>query len=327
MKTVIKWAKDMAQKRPITVVASVVLAAFGSAAIIRNIDTWTLHLTNFVITNVTDATNASVVHPRVWFVWMPFVLMLCLLVLGTLLIQSDSKRRVAVRQQTDRQTKAFKTLQGMMRAASHIRDRTFPLATGPLKTFHSIKIVYKIHKDFTAELHREYDISASDQPVHFWTTGNRATAYATPVEYLDDINFNVHGNNEGEIVYLPVENDPLSKQIVIYFLPRIEPGQTRKVVITYTWPGLLRQLDQLGEERFNFTYESKETIEHIEIHFYLESGTGKKLFCEISGPPHANTRLVENKHPELNWSGFIYTVEKSAAGTTHYELTVRLRPA
>lgn len=320
------WAADLALKHPFRLIVGLAVTVFGSISLVRNFDYWTAYLTKFVeLGVVAKPEDPTHVHPHAWFVWFIFLLGLAAMILGALAIHAEINRREAIKQKTDRTTKAFKTLQGMMRAASLIRDRTTPPSPSPRKSFERIKVIYKIHKDFAADLYREYHIKATDQPLHFWTTGNRATAYANPMDYLDDLEFKVKGDNDGEIVYLPTENDPLNKQVVIYFLPRIEPGDFRKVIVTYKWPGLLKQLDVLGEEDFNFTFESKATIPLIEIHFYLEPGTGRNFLCEVSGPNYEGATLEQKNHPELNWPGYIYKVQNAPQGTARYSITARLR--
>ena len=315
-----------AQENPLKIATIAFFGVVGAIAFVRNLDYWVQYLKLAVVHAVArDPKSVNLIDPKPWFVWFIFALIVACAILAALLVQSEVRRRVAERDKNERKNKAFKTLQGMMRAASRIRYQVISPAEIPLKTLVKVRLIYWIRKDFSASVYREYHIKTTDQPLHFWTIGNRATAYAEPVDYLDDINFKVNGDPGYDLVYLPTENDPLSKQVVIYFLPRIEPNEARprKVVVTYEWPGLVRQLRELGEEDFNLTFESKELISEVLVEFYLEPGAGKNLMLELAGPHHPGASITKAEDPDRHWPGFIYRVEDSPPGK--HSLTARLK--
>jgi len=242
--------------------------------------------------------------------------------------EAERARDDALRIRDEHSTKAFKALQGMMRASSRIRDQLTPPALMPVKSFDKVRVTYLIERDFSAYVYREYDIRAPEQHVHFWPTGSRATEYAQRVDYLDDIDFKVIDKSGKDLVYLLAENNPLYKEVVIYFLPRIEPGEAaRQVCISYRWPSLLRQLQQFGEEDFNFEVGSKDSVPMFEARFFLEPGTGKHLVCELGGPTYGIQKVKRCHHEEKGWDGYSFTVEKGPAGTVRYCVTLRLENA
>jgi len=293
------------------------------------LDSWRQYLTKLIQLGLVVPAGQASPYIRGWFVWLFFSLLLVTVLTATLLIYTEVRRREAENEKNERRTKAFKTLQGMMRAASRIRDQLTPPAAKIVKSLDKVEVIYLVHKDFTTEVHREYHVRAMDQPLHFWTVGNRATGHATPVDYWDDIDFKVSGGDGRELVYLPTENDPLAKQVIIYFLPRIEPGEEhpRKVIVTYKWPRLLAQLKELQEEDFSLTFDSKEPIKAVELAIYLEPGAGRNLVCEVSGPNYEGAKLEAKKHPDLNWPGYAYTVKNAPAGRSRFALTARLKDA
>jgi hypothetical protein len=217
-----------------------------------------------------------------------------------------------------------------MLAASRIRDQVTPPDKAVVKSFDYVRVSYFIERDLTAAVIREYGIRTSDQPLHFWTTGNSATSFADEVEYLDDMDFKVKDHSGREVVYLPTKNDPRSKEVVLYFLPRVESSESeaRKIEITYKWPSLLRQLRELGYEDFTFALESKQGIPELQFRFLLESGTGENLEGEVTGPHYANEVLENNfktQQDGKNWAGFVYGIKGCPPGLGKYKVTARLK--
>jgi hypothetical protein len=222
---------------------------------------------------------------------------------------------------------ALEMIGGMMAATSRIRNQLAP-AGKSIKSFEFVKITYYIQKDFTAHVLREYGIRTNKEPMHFWTTENRATSHADPVDYLKDIAFEVNDEKGNKLPYLPIKNDAIAKEVVIYFLPRIEPGDPpRTVQIKFTWPRYLRQIEKLGYENFGFTLDSIDPIPNLEFSWFLEPGSGRNLVGEIASAritgdvfePAANAPYMGK-----TWVGFSYKVKNGPAGTFKYELRARL---
>lgn len=318
---------DWVKKSPLKLGLGVFVGFIGLAAVVRNVDSWRGYVERLILAGALLQGSPPHIEVRLWLVTISLLLPASVAVLVVLLMQSEYRRREAERSRDERKTKAYKTLQGMMRAASRIREQLTPPVLTPLKSVDRVRITYLIEKDFTATLCREFDIRTTEQPLHFWSTANRASTYAQPVDFLDDIDFKVTDRSGHQLVYLPTENGPLFKEVVIYFLPRIEPGEAkaRQVVISYRWPGMLRQLEELGEEDFNYTMESKDPIPLFEVRFFLEPGTGFNLMCEVGGPQYGAFHLTKGKHEEKEWEGYIYRVENGPAGNSRYSLTLRLK--
>ncbi|HZB89487.1 MAG TPA: hypothetical protein VE291_12555 [Terracidiphilus sp.] len=225
----------------------------------------------------------------------------------------------------ERQTTAYKTLQGMMGAASRIRDRQNPPQGVPQKSFKTIRMVYLIDKDFTTEVKREYEVEAANETVHYWNLSNRPSECADQAEYLDDINFKVkEASGTGEIAYLPTTNEPRDKRVTIYFLPRLEPGNPpRRVVCSFKWPRYMKKLGETKEEEMSFDLSSVKGVETIPIEMYLEKGTERNLECEVTGPDYGG-KIQRQKHPNLGWDGFVYLIENAPPGKNRYAFTAKL---
>ncbi len=224
--------------------------------------------------------------------------------------------------------KAQEMTTGMMAATSRIRNQFSPVGK-LVKSFDYARVTYYIYKDFTAYVVREYGIRSNKEPVHFWTAGNHPTPYADPADYLNDIAFEIKDEKGAKLPYLPIKNDAFNKDVVIYFLPRIEPGDpARHVKIKFTWPKYLRQIAELGSENFSLTLDSIDPVPTVEFAWLLEPGTGRNLTGEVISTRLPNDDLNQAASAAFNgatWSGFSYKVTNGPAGTFKYELRAALQ--
>jgi hypothetical protein len=142
----------------------------------------------------------------------------------------------------------------------------------------------------------------------------RDSAEAT--EYLLDIDFKVRDvSGRGDIVYLPTEIEGRSKAVSLYFLPQITPDEEgRTIEITYRWPGLARSLRVLGEEAFNFNYDSLRPVEEVTLEIFLEPGTRGTLRAEIAGTKFPGATITDVWDTKTSWPGIRYTCPNSPEG-------------
>lgn len=319
------------KQHPTAVGIAAIVCLFTMLGFARNLEWLSSKFDALITSGIVILPGNAGVRSKLWF-YIFFVALVCALAaFGYLYIQAELLRREAIRAREDavknldeRRTIAFKTLMGMMRAASRIRDRNYPPASRPLRSFKSIKSTFEINKNFDGDVRQEYEIYSSDKPLHFVSLSEAVTDSADSVDYFDDIDFKVRDESGHEVVYLPTENDGRSKKVVLYFLPRIEPGDApRKIIITYRWPRMFGQLDRLGEETFSWAPESRDPIELMEYSLFLEPGTGRNFACEKAGQSDAEETLDEATNVK-GWSGFRYRVTNSG-GYTRCALTAKLR--
>jgi hypothetical protein len=255
-------------------------------------------------------------------------LALLVIALALLYWQAEWKRSIAAKNLDERKTKAYRTLQGMMRAAQRIRTQSYPEMRAR-KAFKKIDLKYLIKKDFTAEVTRTYTLRAVDQELHFWLESYQVLDVADSAEYLVDIDFKVEALTIGtEVVYLPTQMDGKSKAVSIYFLPFIETGQERVIRVSYTWPRLAKSLQLFGEEAFSFNYDSAEPVDEVVFEMYIEPGTGGALKAEIAGQRYETCQITHKNDLATGWQGFSYSVQNSPAGAKirHSVLTKWRRP-
>ncbi len=256
---------------------------------------------------------------------------LALVAFMALYVQSEVARREAVRLKDERSTIAYKTMRGMMWAATRIRDQYHPNAMTVRKAFKKIDVCFRINSKFDAEVTQEWAIYAGQQEaVTFWTTSVRASADATHAEYLDDIEFRVSDKSGRGIAYLPTFNDPLEKKVLFWFLPRIEPGEAPRIIEWgYTWKGIFNQLRVSHSEEFLWSTESIEPIESISFKIIFQKGSGLELTGEVLSPSHAGAKPepISETHKGIEWSGFTYQINNVPAGKCQVGLVLKLKTA
>ena len=317
--------KKKLTQNPWAIAAWIVVSLIGFATIIRNILSWNGWFNEMVRAASLIDPKTGAVSIKPWFFWLFAALVSCCVIFLALLIRSEINLGNALKIKNERVTTAFKTMQGMMWAATRIRDQHHPAATQVVKSFRNIEVYFRINTDFDGDVVQKWEVYATQHPVHFWSTSVQATSEASPREYLDDINFKVADEGGQGVVYLPTENDARSKKVVIYFLPQIEPGaEPRKVVFSYNWKGLFNQLKSKGSEEFNWTTESVEGIEKIHFSVLLQKATGHELVCDVIGPKHCDAKPmpISNEH---DWTGFTYTLENVPAGKVRVGLVLKLK--
>lgn len=216
-----------------------------------------------------------------------------------------------------------RTLKKTMAAAAQIREQLFGSSPPSKKMMHS-EGTYLIFKNFDMEVTRHYKVLASTKPLHFMEIEVLVEDAADPMEFLDTIRFRVHDENGNLMAYLPSRNDVHHKSVIVYFLPEIDPAETkpREVIVTYAWPGGFKKLGTTGVEDYIWTFGSAANLPSAAYRFFLEEGTGKTLDCHITGSPTGTLNKAQRKDQE-SWNGWEYTLTNASAG--RYKVTLELR--
>ena len=323
-----KW-KEKLEAHPITLMVGFVTSLLMIATLAGRADWWNQKLSAMIFAGIVGAKTSQAVSP--WLLYFMDFLFVSIPILGLLLTQAEVRRRKAVRDRSETSTIAHKTMLGMMRAATRLKHQEFPDSPAQLKSYVSVENMYLIHSDFTTEVTRRYQLKASKDVVHFWEIKIFVNAKAQAMDYLDNIDFKVESEDKAEgkdVVYLPIENDGFRKRVIIYFLPPMQPGEPKARTITakYKWPKMLAQVDKIGEEPFEWEFDSAENIEHVKFGFFMEPGTGKILDCEVGGPRYQNPPKTDKpEHPERGWPGFVYEIKDVPAGKATFQITIRAK--
>jgi hypothetical protein len=320
------WFAKLANEHPFAVAWAVILVVLAFVSRLNDVASFKEKFDWILQHGTYDDKEHHLILSSPWFFLLFFALATTWIIWPFLYAVATFRLRKAQRTKNERQTTAYETLQGMMTAASRIRDRLNPAHAMPQKALKSVRMIYLISKDFSTEVTREYEVLALNDILHYWNLGNRPTEYADPVDYLDDIDFKVSEmNGIGEVAYLPTKNEPRDKRITFYFLPRLEPGNpARRIQMSFKWPGFNKKLDVTGEEDISFTLSSVLPIESVRVEVYLERDTGRNLEGLISGPNYAGSQLYKQNHPNTGWGGFVYLIENAPSGVNRYAVTAKL---
>jgi len=311
-----KKLKDLENMSPWSILLVVTGATIGLAVFLDRIQKLKSLVEFVVLLGVQPAAPSSMKQElSTWLFLTLLALCVLLIVLSLLYVQAEMRRRRSLQSLDERKTRAYTTLQGMMRAAQRIRTQSYP-SVARHKIFKRIHIKYVLDKSFTATVKRSYTIAAIGGPVHFWQESYRVRDAAEATEYLLDIDFKVTDvSGRGDVVYLPTEIDGRSKAVSLYFLPQITPeDEGRAIEITYRWPGLAKSLRDVGEESFNFNYDSLLPVKEIVLEIFLEPGTGGKLEAEIAGVRFPGANITAASEPDSSWPGIRYSCPNSPEG-------------
>lgn len=155
--------------------------------------------------------------------------------------------------------------------------------------------------------------------MHFREQWIHAENEATPISYLDQLDFKVVDQGRGtSVAYLVTENHEHRKRVSVFFLPQIEVGKDlRTIKTTSCWPGMLNRLLKNYEEDWNFPLKSRGTVSELDAKFLFHADIGK-INCEIIGKRTGTDKLVPLS--ELNMEGWRYTVKDAPAEGSDYVL-------
>ena len=220
----------------------------------------------------------------------------------------EKEREVVQATLSARNVRLERTLNGTIRAASLIQSQLFPaVANGAGKTFELVKFTYFVDRNFDVKVHRQYRIRAGKTPIHFWQNSIGVSPSAGAVETFADVNFRIRSLTPGkELVYLPTRNEPLRKAACVFFLPRIEPGESRDLEASYSWPKMALQIKEKGWEDYSVRLSNTENLESYCMEFYLEVGTNGSLMCNQSGALLPNM-ILEQTVSNNGWQGWRYS--------------------
>jgi hypothetical protein len=322
------WLIDWGQKHPLEAIIGGAILLLAISEGIKKINNALALIERLISAGSFYDPKTQAVMPKPWLSWLLGLVALSLAVFIALYVRAQSELSVTVRRSAKRSEVAIKTLSGMMAAAFRIRQQLIPAAQIPQRQYDSIATMYLIHKDFTVDVTRTLMIRATEKPIHFVEIQQRVETPADPVEYLDDMSFKVKDESGHQVVYLPALNDGRFKRVVLYFLPFIDPEEkeARKIVISYSWPRMLRQLQMTKQELFTWHIVSREPVGTVDYSLFLEPGTGEQLGCVIAGTQSGEQALKEETHPEdPKWPGWVYSIKNAPAGD--YALHVKLRTA
>src|SRR5436305_420323 len=138
---------NWATRHPAMVALSAAIAFLAFVGYLRNIEYWRKYFDSAFQYAVDINAKTGEVSSKGWFFYTVLLLLTTFVVVVSLFIQSEVRRRETIKAKDTDESKAYKTLQGMMRAAARIRDQLNPAPQLVRKAFDSVRVVYLISKD------------------------------------------------------------------------------------------------------------------------------------------------------------------------------------
>jgi hypothetical protein len=254
---------------------------------------------------------------KAWFV--PFVFLGIAIASGFLLLIIVTVQRHFAK--TDDQI----ALEEMMGSVRQIRDQG---KQTKIKAWKTITLRYLIDKDLSGSLTKISEIQAVDVPVHYWESVNSVEDEADPADSLATIGYRVVdlSSPANSIVYLPSENGRRSKRACLFFLPPIQPGETRKFETFFKWKGMFLRLKKVPED-ISFSTNTRDSLPAFRLEVYLEQGSGKSLDCQITSSRYAGDGLTAGTYAVNGWngSGWVYQATNVPAGSLQFTLRAKLK--
>jgi hypothetical protein len=124
----------------------------------------------------------------------------------------------------------------------------------PRLDFKSEKARYFVTADGSLKVHKDIVVKANEKEGFVWKFHVTGDQESQPLDTLEDLHFRVIASDKNtDLLHLPLRDDELRKEFVIYFLPILKPGETRSFTLYYEWPGSFLKLFQEGTASYTWT--------------------------------------------------------------------------
>jgi len=167
-------------------------------------------------------------------------------------------------------------------------------------------------------------VQADDRDVQFWKFVADGDEHSAPAPTVDDINLSVVALDEKtNLLPLTVADKDKHKEIAVYFLPLLEPGESRSFKVHYRWTGSFLGLVKLGEIPFTWTNRSSVPEGRGKFHcqwiFHESYGD---VGCEVTGkrPPGLDLDRADDRFRTI-WH---FGGDDVPTSNILYELTFRI---
>ena len=201
--------------------------------------------------------------------------------------------------------KARREKHGTSMAMSKIVHQLYDIDR-PRWRFTSVDGKYNTAKDWNSEVELDYVIEAGSQITQVWRYTITADNSADPIEGLEDIDFRIEQVNSkpgNEIAYLLYRDEPRRKEIAVFFLPGLNPGESRHLRLRYQWPGMAKDLDTVGHTEFGHQFKTCDPLDRANLCYeYIFDEALKPLTCERMRPHMDGDSLTPiNKSGKVGW--------------------------
>jgi len=167
-------------------------------------------------------------------------------------------------------------------------------------------------------------VRADDRDVQFWKFHADADEGSLPANNIDDIELSVIAQDEKtNVLPLTIVDKEKYKEVAVYFLPLLEPGESRSFKIHYRWNGSLLELIKSGQAAFVWSNRSSVPNNRgkLSCQWIFHEAYGD-VTCEITGknPPGIELVKAEDRMRTI----WLFGGEDVPTSDLIYELTFRI---
>ncbi len=190
--------------------------------------------------------------------------------------------------------------------------------------YSSIRGIYYVNANGDLKVYKNIILKADEKEGPFWMYYATGDEYSTPMESIDDLDLSVAAEEtKTDLVFLPLEDEPLKKKIAVYFLPLLKPGETRAFKLYYEWPGNFLKL--IKTETVSYDWQSRshspEAIGDFYAEWIFDEGLGE-VTCQNTGSKPEGLKLTRtDERSPCRW---IFHGDQIPLGGTPLELTFSL---
>ncbi len=172
---------------------------------------------------------------------------------------------------------------------------------------------------------KELTVRADDRDVQFWKFFAVGDEHSAPAQSINDIELSVFALDERtNLLPITVSDQEKYKEVAVYFLPLLEPGESRSFRIHYRWKGSFLGLVRLGETvfRWNNSSSASDNMGKFGCRWTFHECYGE-VACEVTGKRPAG--IAVQKLDSLNRSVWYFGGDDVPTSNIMYELTFRLK--
>jgi hypothetical protein len=238
-----------------------------------------------------------------------FLMLIAIAVLSTLWL-----RQIAL----PSSSRAKRELSGLVGAINKIVHGLYRIDDQTRWSFTRVRANYFINGNCDGRVVLEYELKAGQKPAQVWRFKFNADETAKAIDWLDEVDLKVELINpvqDAELKYLLYNNSPRKKEIAIFFLPEIQPNESRTVKISYSWPRFAADLLEKGSTEFQIEFKTVDPgdLADVQYDFEFASSLGPMNFDQI-GPKDAPLVAIamdgrngrfgwRYSHPSLSMNG------------------------
>jgi len=193
--------------------------------------------------------------------------------------------------------------------------------SAPRLNYASVKGLYHVNAEGDLKVHKEITLKANDKEGHFWTFYANGTEFSKRLESVDELDFSVSAlDPDTDLLHITTVDEELRKEFAVYFLPSLQPGETRSFTLSYVWPRSFRKLLETGSDTYDWHNRAPTTgmVGDFSAEWTFDEALGI-IECQNTGSKPPGLKLFQTLDERM--SHWVLEGEQVAMGNIPYELT------